>query len=66
MKTDEYQSCSGGSIVPVECAGKSRFVTGHDFSRADCRPIELSALAAAKAQVAEMQQPPFRARFRHD
>jgi hypothetical protein len=36
--------------------GKSSFVTGHDFSRADCRPIELSALAAAKAQVAEMQQ----------
>jgi hypothetical protein len=36
--------------------GKLRFVTGHDFSRAGCRAIELSALAAAKAQVAEKMQ----------
>jgi hypothetical protein len=37
-------------------SGKSSFVTGHDFSRAECHPIELSALAAAKAQVAEKMQ----------
>jgi hypothetical protein len=34
-------------------SGKSCFVTGHDFSRADCRPYRISALAAAKAQLAE-------------
>jgi len=34
-------------------SGKSRFETGHDFSRADCRPYRVSALAAAQAQLAE-------------
>ena len=36
--------CGGSGL------GESRFVTGHDFSRADCRPYRISALAAAKAQ----------------
>jgi hypothetical protein len=39
--------CGGSGL------GESRFVTGHDFSRADCRPYRISALAAAQAQLAE-------------
>jgi hypothetical protein len=46
---DEYQFSSG---TPSNHWQKG-FVTGHDFSRADGRPYRISALAAAKAQVAE-------------
>jgi hypothetical protein len=53
-------------------SGKFCFVTGHDFSRADCRPYRISALAAAKAQLAENNtagakaQSIFHSHLRHD
>jgi hypothetical protein len=45
MNIDPVQAnaCGGSEL------GKSRFVKGHDFSRADCRPYQISASAAAKA-----------------
>jgi hypothetical protein len=37
----------------VPSGRRSSSVTGHDFSRADCRPYLASALAAARAHVVE-------------